>query len=158
MGKEYIDMLQDSLVKKEKILTEILKLSNEQTGIVNVEEVDWDAFTENVDKKGDLVDEINQLDEGFDTLYNRVKDELVANKSAYVGEIATMKVLIKSITEKSADIEAVERRNKVLIENKFNETRKTIKQGKLGTQAAMQYYQKMSRINTIDPQMMDKKS
>ena len=158
MAREYIDMLETSLIKKNKILEDILRLSNEQTEIIKNDELDWDVFNENVEAKGLLVDEISKLDEGFDIMYNNVKDELNINKSQYADSITRMKALIKSISEKSADIESVERRNKAQIESIFNKTRQTIKQSKVGTKAAMQYYQKMSRVNTIDPQLMDKKS
>lgn len=151
-------MLADSLRKKDGILKSIISLSNEQTELIKEESVDWDRFNEIVSEKETLIEEINQLDEGFDTLFNRVKDEINANKSQYIGEIATMKVLIKAVTEKAAEIEVIEKRNKTAIESVFANTRKTIKQSKLGNKAAMQYYQRMNKINTIDPQLMDKKS
>lgn len=158
MDKEYVNMLADSLRKKDGILKSIISLSNEQTELIKEESVDWDRFNEIVSEKETLIEEINQLDEGFDTLFNRVKDEINANKSQYIGEIATMKVLIKAVTEKAAEIEVIERRNKTSIEGVFANTKKTIKQSKLGNKAAAQYYQRMNRINTIDPQLMDKKS
>lgn len=158
MGKEYVDMLVDSLNKKEKLLSELIVLSNKQADILSEANVDWDEFGNLIDSKDAHITEINMLDEGFETLFERVKGEIEANKNKYIGEIATMKVLIKSVSEKGAEIEVIERRNKSLIENKFTDTRKTIKQSKLGSQAAAQYYQKMNKINIVDPQMMDKKS
>lgn len=158
MGKEYIEMLVDSLKKKEKLLTELLELTNKQTDILSEANIDWDEFGDLIDSKDTHITEINRLDEGFETLFARVKGEIESNKNEFIGEIATMKVLIKSVSEKGAEIEVVERRNKSLIENKFNDTRKIIKQSKLGSQAAAQYYQRMNKINIVDPQMMDKKS
>lgn len=151
-------MLAESLKKKDGLLGELLSLSRNQTDALNEENTDWDAFDTIVDKKNLIIEEINLIDEGFETLFARVKGEINANRAVYAGEIATMQVLIKSVTEKSADIEAVEKRNKVLIESKFAETRKNIKQSKLGNKAAAQYYQRMNKINVIDPQLMDKKS
>ena len=52
----------------------------------------------------------------------------------------------------------MEMRNKQIIEKKFSETRKMIKQNKVGTQAAAEYYKKVNKLNTVDPQLMDKKS
>lgn len=158
MDKEYIKILIESLQKKEKVLTDLYGLSLEQAEVVKVEEPDWDRFTQIVDKKGTLVDSVNSLDEGFETLFERVKEELSLNKDKYVAEITQLKILVKSVTEKGADLEALERRNKDLIEQSFARSRQKIKQSKIGTQAAVQYYQKMNKINTVDPQFLDKNS
>ena len=73
-------------------------------------------------------------------------------------EIGFMQASIATLTESSAKLEALEQRNKKLVESRIAESRQSIKQSKIGSQAAMQYYQKMNRINTVDPQLMDKKS
>lgn len=158
MDKEYIKILIESLQKKEKVLTDLYGLSLEQAEVVKEEEPDWDRFTQIVDKKGTLVDSVNSLDEGFETLFERVKEELSLNKDKYVAEITQLKILVKSVTEKGADLEALEHRNKDLIEQSFARSRQKIKQSKIGTQAAVQYYQKMNKINTVDPQFLDKNS
>jgi len=69
-----------------------------------------------------------------------------------------MQATIRTLTDKSAELEALEQRNKKLVETRMAESRQVIKQSKMGSQAAMQYYQRMNRINTVDPQLMDKKS
>lgn len=158
MNKEYIDILIKSTKEKSAILCDLYDLSLLQAEIIKEDEIDWDKFMENVDKKDELVDKINELDVGFETVFRRIKEELEANKESYSKEINELKELIKSITDKSVDLQALEMRNKTLIENKFNETRKIIKQSKMGSQAAAQYYQKVNKINVIDPQLMDKKS
>lgn len=158
MSKEYVKILEDSLVKKDKLLEEILRLSEEQKEIIKEKEIEWEKFNDNVEAKGKLVDEINEMDEGFEKVYERVKEEFNTNKEEYSDSIKRMKELIKSITEKSADIESLERRNKAQIEASFARTKQTIRQSKVGGKAAMEYYQKMNKINTVNPQMMDKKS
>ncbi|MCR5848984.1 MAG: hypothetical protein K6G75_12840 [Lachnospiraceae bacterium] len=152
----YLNVLKDSLVKKERILKDLIIKSEEQAKIVKSEQVEWDEFTKIVDEKGELIDEIMKLDEGFDTLYARIKEELENNKENYKEIIIEIKALIKSVTEKSADLEAIEYRNKTIIETAFANTRKEIKQSKLGRKAAADYYNKMNKINLIDPQLMDK--
>ena len=74
----------------------------------------------------------------------------------YKDIISEIKSLVKSVTEKSATLEALEYRNKTSIETAFANTRKEIKQSKLGQKAAADYYNKMNKINTIDPQLMDR--
>jgi len=152
----YLNVLKDSLVKKERILIDSQEKSELQGELVKAEEVDWDSFSNLVDEKAKLVEEILKLDEGFESLFNRVKENLANNKDAYKDIIGEIQTLVKSVTEKGAKLEATEYRNKAAIEAAFANTRKEIRQSKLGQKAAADYYNKMNKINTIDPQMLDK--
>lgn len=157
MANEYMQMLAESLVKKSDILSELISKTNVQKELVSAEEVNWDAFDKIVEEKGDLVEELVKLDDGFDALYTRIKEELNANKAAYKNEITKMQVLIKDVTEKSTELQAMEHRNKALIEQRFAESKKAIKQSKMGSKAAMEYYQRMNNLKNVDPHLMDKK-
>lgn len=152
----YLNVLKDSLIKKESILITLIDQSEKQADIVKAEQVNWDEFTKIIDEKGKLIDEIMKLDEGFENLYARIKEGLEGNKELYKDIISEIKTLIKSVTEKSANLQAIEYRNKSIIESAFANTRKEIKQSKLGRKVAADYYNKMNKINTIDPQMLDK--
>ena len=152
----YLIVLRDSLIKKEKILTELIEKSEKQAEIVKADQVNWDVFTKLVDEKGKMIDDIMELDDGFETLFARIKEGLEENKEKYKEIIVEIKTLVTSVTEKSANLEATERRNKAIIEGAFANTRKEIKQSKMGQKAAADYYNKMNKINTIDPQLMDK--
>ena len=147
MEKQYIQMMLESLQKKEQVLDGLLVQSEKQKEVLSAQEVDWDSFDQITVVKGELIDELLKLDEGFDALFERVKEPLTAQKAT-----------IRSLTDKSAELEAMEQRNKKMVESRMAESRQAIRQSKLGSQAAMQYYQRMNRINTIDPQLMDKKS
>ncbi len=158
MEKQYIDMMLESLQKKESVLIALLGKSEEQKEVLSAEEVDWDVFDQLTTDKGELIDELLKLDEGFETLFERIKEPLTQKKEVYKTEIGFMQATIRSLTDNSAKLEALEQRNKKLVETRMAESRQSIKQSKLGSQAAMQYYQRMNRINTLDPQLMDKKS
>ncbi len=157
MANEYMQMMAESLVKKSEILSQLIDKTNVQRTVVSAEEVDWDVFDEIVEDKGKLVEELVKLDDGFDALYTRVKEELSVNKAAHKDKIAKMQILIKEVTEKSTELQAMEHRNKSLIEQRFSESKKAIKQSKLGSKAAMEYYQRMNNLKNVDPQLMDKK-
>ena len=152
----YLNMLKDSLVKKDRILSELQEKSEKQGELVKEQEVDWDEFTKLVDEKGELVDEILKLDEGFELLFEHIKEGLEGNKEKYRDIILEIQTLVKSVTEKGTKLEATEYRNKTAIEAAFANTRKGIRQSKLGRKAAADYYNKMNKINTIDPQMLDR--
>lgn len=158
MEKQYIQMMLESLQKKEAVLQSLLEKSAEQKDVLSAENVDWDAFDVLTVDKGNLIDTLLKLDEGFEGLFERVKEPLTMKKELYKTEIGFMQATIRSLTDKSAELEALEQRNKKLVETKLTESRQAIKQSKIGSQAAMQYYQRMNKINTIDPQLMDKKS
>ncbi len=158
MEKQYIQMLIESLQKKENVLRELIKKSGEQKDVLQSSPVDWDMFDGLTGEKGDLIDELVKLDEGFESLFERVRAPLTAKKEMYKTEIGYMQSQIRTLTDLSAQLEALEQRNKKLVETKIAEGRQTIKQSKMGSQAAMQYYQRMNRINMVDPQLMDKKS
>ena len=157
MANEYMQMLAESLVKKSEILSELITKTNTQKEVVSAPEVDWDAFDAIVEDKGNLVEELVKLDDGFDALYARIKEELTENKAAYKNEIVKMQALIQEVTDKSTELQAMEHRNKALIEQRFAESKKAIKQSKMGSNAAMEYYQRMNNLKNVDPQLMDKK-
>lgn len=152
----YLNILKDSLIKKEVILTNLITKSEKQAEIVKADQVDWEEFTRIVEEKGLLIDEIMKLDDGFESMYAKIKEGLEENKEKYKDIIVTIQSLVKSVTEKSANLQAIEYRNKSVIEAAFANTRKEIKQSKIGQKAAADYYNKMNKINTIDPQLMDK--
>ncbi len=152
----YLNVLKDSLVKKEKLLIDLQANSEEQEKLVKESDVDWGEFSRIADEKEVLIDEIMKLDDGFETLFARIKDGLEENKDKYRDIIIEIKSLVKSVTEKSANLQATELRNKTLIETAFSNTRKEIRQSKLGQKAAADYYNKMNKINIIDPQMLDR--
>lgn len=158
MEKQYIRMMLESLQKKEAVVESLLSGSEKQKEVLSAKEVDWDAFDALTIEKGKLIDELLQLDEGFESLFERVKGPLTQNKDMYKTEIGFMQATIRTLTDKSAELETLEQRNKKLVETRMAESRQVIKQSKMGSQAAMQYYQRMNRINTVDPQLMDKKS
>lgn len=150
--------MRDSLAKKIEMLKGIEFLCEKQRIIVSEQNVDWDSFDRNVEAKGVLIDQILKLDEGFESLYNRIKEELSASKSFYSSEIAELQNMIKSITDLGTKIEMLEKNNRTLIEAAFASERKYIKQLKTGSKAALEYYNKMNKLNMVDPQLMDKKS
>ena len=158
MTTNYLKVLQESLLKKKDILESILLASEKQREIVSAENVDWDAFDRSIDAKALLIDNLSKLDDGFQNIYDRVKEELTDNKDKYKDEIVAMQDLIRKVTELGTQVETLELRNKTLIEKRFAEEHKQIKQSKIGSKVAMEYYQKMNKLNVVDPQLMDRKS
>lgn len=146
----------DSLIKKKDILTKLVALNDEQENIINKPEFDEAAFNKNVDDKAELIEQLIKLDEGFNSVFERVKEQLNENKNAYSAQIKTMQGLIREVTELSANVEAKEGRNKVLVESRFAAMRREISNARRSTQMANTYYKNMNKLN-YEPQFMDKK-
>ena len=92
----YVRMMVDVLKRKEKILQRILKQTKEQEVILKQEDVDYERFQSILDEKGKQIDELNEIDEGFDALFKKVEKEITAHKENYLTEIATMQKLISA--------------------------------------------------------------
>ena len=91
---DYVQMLRESLEKKVEILKEIRVKNAEQGRILTDPNADPDDFSENIEAKGALVDEITKLDDGFEIVFEKVSEELQKNREAYKDEIIRMKELI----------------------------------------------------------------
>ncbi len=144
MSNPYITALIESLEKKIIVLDEIISKNKEQSDLLRADPFSFEAFDRNTEEKGVLIFRLEKLDDGFETLYARVKEELDANRSQYAEEIRRMQELIRQITDKSASIQAEEARNKAALETVFKSERDRIKTGRSGVKALQSYNQAMN--------------
>ncbi len=159
MEKQYLSIMEQSLEKKIGILDRIITKNEEQKIILNDPNMKWEDFDENANRKMELIEEIDKLDEGFEDLFERVKEELQSpgGKEKYANEIVRMQEMIRQITEKSASIQAQEARNKTLVEQYFQQSRERIRKGRTSSKAAMDYYKSMSQASFSQPHFLDNK-
>lgn len=140
----YIKILLDSMKKKERIMQYLLGETKEQKQILSIEPFSIDEFEESMERKGLLIEELNQLDSGFETTYERVKQELSKRKEKYQIEILELKKLISSVTDISVKIQALEQRNKKSMEQCLMKQKQEIKQVRMSNQTATKYYSQMA--------------
>ena len=107
--------------------------------------------------QGEYIEELDRLDQGFEAVYDRVRAELLQDKSRYRAEIARMQELIQKITDKIVTVNAGNMRNKTLAENQFQKKRTTIGTGASKNRAARNYYNSMNNLNYVSPQFYDSK-
>lgn len=157
MQNTYVDVMIQSLQKKVKVLEEIKKQNIKQKEVLEDDRAEVEAFDEIVEAKSALIEQIMQLDSGFDKLFERVKEELNTNKESYADKIKTMQSLIRQVTDLSMELQTQEARNKELMTRKFVSVRERAKVVRTNTKAVSQYYQNMMQLNVIDPQFMDNK-
>ena len=154
-----LDMLEESLIKKLQVLDSIEKENLKQKELLsNPDEADLGELDKIVDVKGELIEQLLILDEGFQSLFDRVKGEVGENKDKYADQIRRMQKLVHDLTDKSASIEAQERRNKALADKYFSLEREKMASGKKSAAVAFNYYQTMNKFKDIPPQFMDKKN
>jgi|APHig6443717817_1056837.scaffolds.fasta_scaffold22735_2 hypothetical protein len=153
----YIVIMLESLQKKASLLETLSLKCDMQSDIVSQKEISWSDFDSNITEKQSMIDELMQLDEGFEKVYARVKLEISENKEKYSNEITKMQEFIMLITDLSVHIQAKEERNRKLVEKSILLLRQDIKKSRTSVKAASDYYKSMSKVNYIDPQFMDRK-
>ena len=157
MIKSYIQILQDSLIKKLELLTRIEEKSLEQSRMLKSRDVDLTLVDFNMDEKAALIDEVLLLDDGFEVLYEKIRVHLVPNKEQYKNEIKVLQGLIEKVTEKNTSIQAIEARNKAEMEVVFNNQKKGLQGKKNAMSVAKNYYQNMNKVKHVSPQFLDQK-
>lgn len=153
----YIPVLIQSLKKKNEILDVIVMLNKRQKEQLENPNLDPDDFDKTVEEKAKLIDELNQLDDGFQEVFGKVREDLEQNRAQYAGEIKEMQDYIRRLTEKSASIQAQEMRNKDLMTQKFSTIKKQAREVRTSQKVVNQYYKNMMKTNYIDPQFTDSK-
>ena len=157
MDKLYLTILMESLQKKIRILDQIIMADQEQREALEDPNLDPDDFDRIVEKKAEFIDQLEQLDEGFEEVFARVKEELDGNREQYKEQIHIMQDLIRKITDKSFLIQKQEAQNKELMEKKFTAVRSQAREVRKSQKIADQYYKNMMKNNYNDPQFLDNK-
>jgi flagellar biosynthesis/type III secretory pathway chaperone len=157
MSETYIEIMLQSLRKKCEVLDEIIKLNEQQRQILEDAESSVEDFDRTVEDKAARIEQLEQLDSGFEKLYERTKEELQAGGDTYAVQIRSMQEYIRRVTDKSVEAQAQEARNKDLMTQKFSRVKKQARQLRANSRATASYHQSMSRTAVIDPQFMDNK-
>lgn len=157
MTENYLNVLEESLEKKLQIMAKIQECNFRQQEILQAQDVDMERFDECVDRKGELIEELTELDSGFEVLYENLSKELQGNREKYAERIRRLQELVSDVMEQSVTIQAQEARNKKLVEDYFRKERANIAQNRKNSRAAYDYYKSMSHSNVAPPQFLDSK-
>lgn len=155
--KAYINILIESLSKKNQVLDSILVATMQQAESLKHGMEDMDGFDEMISKKEILIGALNQLDAGFETIYERVQEELSSGRDRYQKEILILKDLICQVTDKSVKIQTLEQQNRNVLERIFAGRKKAIKDFKLNNQSVTNYYKHMSDSHGGESFFLDQK-
>ena len=157
MQQTYVDIMIQSLKKKIQVLDKIMEQNIIQKNQLEDIRTEVEAFDKTVEEKSKLIEQLEQLDSGFDKLYDRVREELRVSKHLYVDKIKLMQEYIRMITDKSMEIQTQEARNRELMTQKFATVRQKAKNIRTNTKAASNYYKNMMQLNYVAPQFLDNK-
>ena len=140
----YINILIDTLRKKEAILKNLLAKTEGQAELLEADEFEPDAFDALMDDKDALLGDLKTLDDGFLDLYSRVGAELKNNTDAYTDQVKTAQELVRRQMELSTELTSAEERNKAKLSIRLSQGRQKIKDFKVGAKTAAAYYKNMS--------------
>ena len=154
---QYISIMIQSLKKKSAVLDTIMELNIQQKEELENPALDPDDFDRTVEKKAEQIQQLELLDNGFQELYEQVREELQSNREAYREDIACMQEYIRKLTDKSATIQAQEARNKDLMTQKFASVRKQVKEVRKSQKVVNQYYKSMMKANYMEAHFTDNK-
>ncbi|MDY3728001.1 MAG: hypothetical protein SO015_07615 [Wujia sp.] len=153
----YVNIMRESLERKQRYLTEILKLTNEQSAIATAEKFDEEQFSELVEKKDVLIDNLNEIDKGFSSVYDRVRIEIQRDPVAYRDELLAIQNLIRTCVDLGLQIEDVEERNRAVMEQVFSAKFQGVRQMKQSKTVANKYYKSMANGMVNDSLLYDRK-
>lgn len=158
MAETYLAIMLQSLKKKEKVLDEIIRLNDLQKKELTDQTTPVDDFDKTVENKSACIDQLNQLDSGFEKLFAQVEEELKGNKEKYADTINELQNRIRIVTDKSIMIQAQEARNKDLMMQKFTTIKQHAKDVRANSRAITGYYKTMKQsVYADDMHMLDGK-
>ncbi len=153
----YLNILCQTLQKKNRILDELLLIDKKQEQLVKSDIANIDEFQSLLDEKTPLLEELEQLDNGFELSYSRVKDGFLTYKEKYQNVIIIMQENITAISKKVLEIQRLEIQNRDSIKFKFSDMRKKVKDFNVTNKSISNYYKNMSNAFNGEAQFLDKK-
>ena len=83
----YLEMLAASLEKKEELLKALVGLTGQQEQVLAEDELDMEAFDKLLQKKQSYVERLEKMDQGFEQVYQRIRETIQGNPGSYRGRI-----------------------------------------------------------------------
>lgn len=155
--KAYINILIDSLVKKELLIDELIEITKQQTQFFSTTPLDMEKMDQSLSNKDEKIQQINLLDNGFEKTFISVKEELQINTEVNEELIIILQKLIERVIDKGIRLEILEKQNKSQITTSFLNKRKEIGKIKMNNTVASSYYRNMSNQSQGQSYFLDKK-
>jgi flagellar biosynthesis/type III secretory pathway chaperone len=154
----YIQLLVDTLKKKSEILNQLMQLTIQQESLIASDHFSDEKFLEIVSLKDEQIAMLKKMDDGFEKLYESVKEEIQSEKEKYKDKISSLKELIVTVTDTSVKLQAIEKRNKARMDVYFSNRRMEIKKSRLSNRTVANYYKTISKQHESQSYFYDKKN
>lgn len=140
----YVKILVDTLEKKKETLQILTIATKEQEELLKAEPFSMEQFEKTLDKKEKVIQNLNQLEDGFEAFYKRIELIIRTEKNNYKEELQKAQKLISEITDMSVKLQAMEARNKEKLTRELANQKQGIRSFKVSSQTAEKYYHNMS--------------
>lgn len=157
--QNYLKVLSDSLEQKKTVLTQILEVTKRQEKIAAAQAEAFSEleFSNTVNEKEVLIARLNQLDDGFLSVYNRIRQDVIDQGGLYDSEIHRMQAQIKVCVDIGNEIQVLEERNQAKMTSHFSAKQEEYKVKANMNSVAQSYHKSMSGVKFSDPFFMDQK-
>jgi hypothetical protein len=154
MGNSYIAILKESLVKKSVVLDRVIAIDEELMKTLRENPSDLETFDRYLEEKEEAIQELNQLDDGFEAVYDKVAELLQTEKEAYASEIKELQSLTREVTGKTMTAQNAEARARQAVEEFFTKKKGEIRDGRKSSRVTA-YYQMQGMGRGVPPSFMD---
>lgn len=156
-NKNYLAILVDALEKKKDALQNILRITQEQAELAKADTYQEAAMEKTLNAKEIELSRVNTLDEGFQSVFDRVRSEVKRNQELYKDEIARLQELIRQCTELGNEIMVLEERNRNRFSTLFAKSKKDYSVSRTKANVAQNYLRTMNNTKILDAYFVDKK-
>lgn len=153
----YVQILVDTLQRQADTLREILALTVEQSRIADRDPFEEGSLEDTMNRKEILIARLNELDEGFTAVYERVRRDLAEQKDQYKTSLQKIQNLIKECSDLSVEIRVTEERNRTKLAQCFAAKHKEYGSQQTAAAVASRYHQTMHNMQVVDPFFFNKK-
>lgn len=157
-SRNFIQILIDTLQKQVEVLKEILEITQEQSVIAQDSEFDEIMLEKSLNKKEVLIARLNELDDGFTSVYGRVRNEVKDRQELYKDELRQMQELIKECTDLGVNIRVLEERNREKLTQCFASKHKQYGSKQTAASVASRYNQTMNNMKMLNSSFFNQKN
>jgi flagellar biosynthesis/type III secretory pathway chaperone len=147
-----------ALEKKNDCLDQLVDLTLTQETLINDGLIEEEQFDQIIMEKDKLIQTVIMMDDGFDKIYQYVRETFLNNPYLYVTEKSRLKELVTEITDKSMKLQALENRNKNQMDSYFLKKRNEIKNSKISSKTVSSYYKNSASQYQEKSYFLDKKN
>ena len=157
MEQNYVQVLIDTITKKEETLRKILEITKQQEVISKQDTYASEDMEKTLNEKEIQISRLNYLDEGFQSVYERVSSEIRNHIDVYKQDVLVLQDKIRICTEIGNEIMVLEERNRNRFNTLFSKAHTDYSTVKSKASVAQNYFKTMNNSKVMDAYFVDKK-